>query len=212
MANSAGARFDALLSLMARLRGEGGCPWDREQTRTSLKPYLIEEAYEVLQAIDEEDTRSPRRGARRSALPGRVPQPGGRRGGRVHDGSDVLERLIEKMTRRHPHVFGDRDGRRRPGRAPPVGADQARRGTPNRCGSLCPRRRPRQPSGAPPRSAPAGEGGPRGIRLALVAGGLGQGARGGGGSGRGARRRGRRTGSGTSSATCCFPWSMWLAS
>src|SRR6266498_6110160 len=53
MANSAGVRFDALLSLMARLRGEGGCPWDREQTRASLRPYLLEEAYEVLEAIDE---------------------------------------------------------------------------------------------------------------------------------------------------------------
>ena len=55
MATSAGARFEALLSLMSRLRGEGGCPWDREQTRASLKPYLVEEAYEVLQAIDEGD-------------------------------------------------------------------------------------------------------------------------------------------------------------
>jgi uncharacterized protein YabN with tetrapyrrole methylase and pyrophosphatase domain len=53
MPNSAGDRFDSLLSLMARLRGDGGCPWDREQTRDSLKPYILEEAYEVLQAIDE---------------------------------------------------------------------------------------------------------------------------------------------------------------
>src|SRR3990172_2785478 len=43
MADSAGVLFEALLSLMGRLRGEGGCPWDREQTRASLKPYLIEE-------------------------------------------------------------------------------------------------------------------------------------------------------------------------
>src|SRR5437879_8259771 len=53
MANSAADRFDSLLALMARLRGDGGCPWDREQTRASLKPYLVEEAYEVLEAIDE---------------------------------------------------------------------------------------------------------------------------------------------------------------
>ena len=44
MANSAADRFDSLLALMARLRGNGGCPWDREQTRASLKPYLLEEA------------------------------------------------------------------------------------------------------------------------------------------------------------------------
>src|SRR5260370_6956645 len=53
MADAAGSRFVSLLSLMARLRGDGGCPWDREQTRASLKPYLVEEAYEVLEAIDE---------------------------------------------------------------------------------------------------------------------------------------------------------------
>src|SRR5258706_14569691 len=53
MADAAGSRFVSLLSLMARLRGDGGCPWDREQTRASLKPYLLEEAYEVLEAIDE---------------------------------------------------------------------------------------------------------------------------------------------------------------
>src|SRR3989337_4018847 len=52
MADSAGALFDSLLSVMTRLRGEGGCPWDREQTRESLRPFLIEEAYEVLEALD----------------------------------------------------------------------------------------------------------------------------------------------------------------
>src|SRR6185437_12172449 len=82
MSDAAGNRFVSLLSLMARLRGEGGCPWDREQTRASLKPYLVEEAYEVLDAIDE--------------------------GSRDHLVEDLVERLCEKMTRRHPHVFGDR--------------------------------------------------------------------------------------------------------
>src|SRR5215470_4873622 len=53
MDNSAGDRFDSLLSLMGRLRGDGGCPWDREQTRASLKPYLIEETYEALDALDQ---------------------------------------------------------------------------------------------------------------------------------------------------------------
>ncbi|MBI4561208.1 MAG: nucleoside triphosphate pyrophosphohydrolase, partial [Candidatus Rokubacteria bacterium] len=53
MADSAGALFESLLTVMARLRGEGGCPWDREQTRESLRPYLIEEAYEALEAIDQ---------------------------------------------------------------------------------------------------------------------------------------------------------------
>jgi len=107
MANSAGARFDALLSLMARLRGEGGCPWDREQTRTSLKPYLIEEAYEVLQAIDEEDVDHLAEELGdllfQVVFHSQVAAEAGE-----FTMSDVLERLIEKMTRRHPHVFGDR--------------------------------------------------------------------------------------------------------
>src|SRR5947207_2624152 len=52
MTDSPGALFERLLEVMARLRGPGGCPWDREQTPTSLKPYLVEETYEVLEAIE----------------------------------------------------------------------------------------------------------------------------------------------------------------
>ena len=48
-------RFDQVVEIMSRLRGEGGCPWDRKQTRESLKPYLIEEAYEVLETIEAQD-------------------------------------------------------------------------------------------------------------------------------------------------------------
>ncbi len=106
MATAAGARFDSLLTLMARLRGEGGCPWDREQTRQSLKPYLVEEAYEVLEAIDH------------GSLGDLVEELGdllfqvvfhcqlaSERG--EFDMAQVLDRLSDKMTRRHPHVFGD---------------------------------------------------------------------------------------------------------
>jgi uncharacterized protein YabN with tetrapyrrole methylase and pyrophosphatase domain len=52
MTQSPGVRFERILDIMHRLRGPGGCPWDREQTPTSLKPYLLEEAYEVLEAIE----------------------------------------------------------------------------------------------------------------------------------------------------------------
>src|ERR1700751_3056413 len=52
---SAGEAFARLVEIMARLRAPGGCPWDREQTFDTLKPYLIEEAYEVLDAIDAKD-------------------------------------------------------------------------------------------------------------------------------------------------------------
>src|SRR5438128_8273736 len=49
------ARFDHVVEIMSRLRGEGGCPWDRKQTRETLKPYLVEEAYEVLDTIEKQD-------------------------------------------------------------------------------------------------------------------------------------------------------------
>jgi MazG family protein len=107
MADAAGTRFVSLLSLMARLRAEGGCPWDREQTRVSLRPYVIEEAYEVLQAIDE--------GSRDHLVEelGDLlfqvvfhAQLGTESGEFTMD--DVVEGVCEKMTRRHPHVFGDR--------------------------------------------------------------------------------------------------------
>ncbi len=52
MTEPSGTLFEQLLAIMARLRSPDGCPWDREQTRASLKPFLIEEAYEVLEAID----------------------------------------------------------------------------------------------------------------------------------------------------------------
>jgi tetrapyrrole methylase family protein/MazG family protein len=107
MADAAGNRFVSLLSLMARLRGEGGCPWDREQTRASLKPYLLEETYEVLEAIDE--------GSRDHIVEELGDllfqvvfhcQLGAEAGEFTME--DVIERLCAKMTRRHPHVFGNR--------------------------------------------------------------------------------------------------------
>jgi len=106
MADAAGTRFVSLLSLMARLRAEGGCPWDREQTRTSLRPYVIEEAYEVVQAIDE--------GSRDHLVEelGDLlfqvvfhSQLGAEAGEFTME--DVVGRVCDKMTRRHPHVFGD---------------------------------------------------------------------------------------------------------
>lgn len=107
MPEPAGARFDFLLDIMARLRGPGGCPWDREQTRDSLKPFLIEEAYEVLEALD-----SGQRQALLEELGDLLFQVvfhahlAAERG--EFSMTDVLEQLVAKMTRRHPHVFGDR--------------------------------------------------------------------------------------------------------
>jgi len=106
MANSAADRFDSLLSLMARLRSEGGCPWDREQTRASLQPYLLEEAYEVLSAIDEGST--DHLVEELGDLLFQVVfhcQIASEQG--EFTMTDVIARLTDKMTRRHPHVFGD---------------------------------------------------------------------------------------------------------
>jgi tetrapyrrole methylase family protein/MazG family protein len=101
-----GAAFEAFVALIARLRAPGGCPWDREQTHTSLKPMTIEEAYEVLEAIDE----------------GGDAELSGELGDLLlqvvfhaqiateeerFTVADVIARVSEKMVRRHPHVFAD---------------------------------------------------------------------------------------------------------
>src|SRR4029453_6090416 len=105
MTDSPGVLFQRLLDVMKQLREPGGCPWDREQTPTSLKPFLIEEAYEFLEA-----TESGRGAAWREGLGARLFQ------GVFHAPlaeergdftmTDLLGHLIEKMIRRHPHVFG----------------------------------------------------------------------------------------------------------
>lgn len=97
--------FAELVATMARLRATGGCPWDRAQTPASLRPYLLEEAYETLDAID-------------SGLPARLKEELGdlllqvvfhaemaaEAGAFTVD--DVVAGLVEKLIRRHPHVFG----------------------------------------------------------------------------------------------------------
>ena len=101
-----GERFERAVSIMARLRGPGGCPWDREQTFDSIKPYTLEETYEVLEAIDNRQW---------DELPGELgdlllqvlfyAQMAKDQGTFSID--DVLDRLANKLADRHPHVFGD---------------------------------------------------------------------------------------------------------
>ncbi|HUW96954.1 MAG TPA: nucleoside triphosphate pyrophosphohydrolase [Anaerolineae bacterium] len=90
--------------IVARLRAPGGCPWDREQTHQTLRPHLLEETYEVLQAIDEEDD-----DALREELGDLMLQIILHAQIAVEEGSftlaQVLETIIEKIIRRHPHVF-----------------------------------------------------------------------------------------------------------
>src|SRR5689334_19419877 len=106
MADAAGSRFVSLLALMARLRGEGGCPWDREQTLASLRPYLLEETYEVLEAIDLGDPREHCEELGDLLLQivfqAQLTSEAGRFGF-----AEVAEAISNKLVSRHPHVFGD---------------------------------------------------------------------------------------------------------
>ncbi len=98
--------FRKLVELMDILRGPNGCPWDREQTRETLKPMLIEEAYEVLEALDAEDPDELCEELGdllfQIVFHGRIASERGE-----FDAYDVCRRVYEKMVRRHPHVFGE---------------------------------------------------------------------------------------------------------
>lgn len=108
--SSAGSRFERLVEIMARLRGPGGCPWDREQTFDSIKPYTLEETYEVLDAIDRRDW--PHLAEELGDLMLQVVfyAEMGREAG-LFSIEDALDHINEKLVRRHPHVFGTGDAR-----------------------------------------------------------------------------------------------------
>jgi MazG family protein len=102
----AGEWFAKLVALQARLRGPGGCPWDREQTHRSIRKYLLEETYEVLDAMDSADPRK-FSGELGDLLLQVVFHANIATEGGSFTVSDVIESVHEKMIRRHPHVFGD---------------------------------------------------------------------------------------------------------
>src|SRR5919198_4467937 len=101
-----GERFERAVSIMARLRAPGGCPWDREQTFDSIKPYTLEETYEVLEAIDNRDWEELKSELGDLLLQVLFYAEMAQEEGRFSIG-DVLERLTNKLVDRHPHVFGD---------------------------------------------------------------------------------------------------------
>ncbi|RME01427.1 MAG: nucleoside triphosphate pyrophosphohydrolase [Calditrichaeota bacterium] len=104
---TSGEKFEKLLRIMQQLRGENGCPWDKEQTHQSLRQYLLEETYEVLECLDDNNLKE---------LPKELgdlllqivfhAQIGREEGSFSID--DVLDAIIQKLIDRHPHVFGDK--------------------------------------------------------------------------------------------------------
>jgi MazG family protein len=103
---AAGEWFARLVALQERLRAPGGCPWDREQTHESLRKFLVEETYEVLDAMDAEDTKKLASELGDLLLQIVFHSVLARESGRFTI-SDVIESIHTKMVRRHPHVFGD---------------------------------------------------------------------------------------------------------
>ena len=100
-----GAAFEDLVALQAKLRAPNGCPWDREQTHASLKPFLVEEAYEVLDAMDSGDAQKFAGELGDLLLQIVFHAEMAREAGRF-DVADVIRAVHTKMVRRHPHVFG----------------------------------------------------------------------------------------------------------
>ncbi|MDH3973658.1 MAG: nucleoside triphosphate pyrophosphohydrolase [Deltaproteobacteria bacterium] len=98
--------FEGLVKIMKRLRGPDGCPWDREQSKESLKPYVIEEAYEVVEAIDEGDISELKEELGDLLLQVVFLSELSDEAGDFKI-DDVIAAISEKLVRRHPHVFGE---------------------------------------------------------------------------------------------------------
>ncbi|HXP84572.1 MAG TPA: nucleoside triphosphate pyrophosphohydrolase [Bryobacteraceae bacterium] len=106
----AAAGFARLVEIMARLRGPGGCPWDREQNFDTIKPYLLEETYEVMDSIDQRDWDGLAEELGdlllQSVFFAQMASEAGR-----FDIADSLHAINSKLVRRHPHVFGSGDAK-----------------------------------------------------------------------------------------------------
>src|SRR5213594_1113897 len=206
MTQSPGAQFERLLEIMRRLREPGGCPWDREQTRASLKPFLVEETYEVLEAIESGEAEALReelgdlllqvvfrarprseRG-RRPARAGRLPRSDRGRARRVRHGGAA--RAPRRQDDQPPSARLRRDQAGHSGRgARAVGGDQAARGPRGGAPTLRHRRRAARAALAAARAAHHVESRAGELRLARRARGVVEGR---GGVPRGRGRPGRR--------------------
>jgi len=99
--------FDQLIDIVAKLRSPGGCPWDREQTRESLRPFLVEEFYELIDALNEDSPEAVKEELGdllfQIVFQSQLSSEEGR-----FNINDVVQGISEKLVRRHPHVFGGR--------------------------------------------------------------------------------------------------------
>jgi MazG family protein len=108
MPTRASHAIERLLAIMERLRGPDGCPWDREQTLRTLRPYVLEETYEVLEAIDAGDAREHCEELGDLLLQIVFQAQLTKEEGQF-EFADVAEAISKKLVSRHPHVFGDAD-------------------------------------------------------------------------------------------------------
>ncbi|HJP66236.1 MAG TPA: MazG family protein, partial [Actinomycetota bacterium] len=106
LSHDGGERLLDLIRTMQRLRGEDGCPWDREQTHQSLGRHLLEEAHETLEAIDSGDPDRLKDELGDLLLQVVFHAEMGRQEG-TFDVDDVAQGIVTKLVRRHPHVFGE---------------------------------------------------------------------------------------------------------
>jgi nucleoside triphosphate diphosphatase len=104
MAETAGDHFDRLVDIMRALRAPGGCPWDREQTLASLRPFVLEETYEVLEAIDNGSAADLREELGdylyEAVFLAHISEESG-----SFSIADAIDAICDKLVRRHPHVF-----------------------------------------------------------------------------------------------------------
>ena len=109
MTDSAGARFERLIAIVRTLRAPGGCPWDREQTHASLRPFVLEEAYEVIEAIETGSAAGLREELGdylfEAVLLAQISEEAG-----DFSIGDAVAGISDKLVRRHPHVFERGEG------------------------------------------------------------------------------------------------------
>ena len=106
MSNAAQEKFEELIKIVKRLKAPDGCPWDREQTNASLLPYFLEEAYEVIESVDNENWLELKEELGDILLHVIFQAVLAEENGHFNI-NDSLDNVNEKLVRRHPHVFGD---------------------------------------------------------------------------------------------------------